>query len=448
MTSATNRTERLAKALKESRPDFTLHNARVFARSIIEAPEDAFGAKPLTYLPQDQSQSHMQRSNAVTPGNKEKDDRPADPASLTSRAADRAWNRLPHAATRPQLPENQTRQTAIESWPTTKFALGVDAKGDQASWSPAATHALAVIGQYTTGKTTLAQSLLDQARALGWIALHATVGPDETNNPRDNPGLLVSSPPFTVRKGSGTNTTGYNIVVEFAHRLLRHRRASRTSRTQPLPSSNIPLTDLGGTDVPVLIVLDEVDLILSYFKGSPGDQHWIMNAINEILTLGRELRVHIVLVANPRRRDWLLPGILADNIGSVVLAGQPDRETVRLLSRREAEFSLDLRGHCGRMALVQRQVNDAGDDVSEVSPFQAYIGGAKLSAVPGQYPRLALVTGQDPQAEKISFSVLNKLPDVLLDRQVGDRWEPDPEHRHLDLWGTDQLTTSTESGQT
>ncbi len=52
MSAATNRTERLAKALKDARPDFTLHNARVFSRAVIEAPDDVFGAKPLTFLPE------------------------------------------------------------------------------------------------------------------------------------------------------------------------------------------------------------------------------------------------------------------------------------------------------------------------------------------------------------------------------------------------------------
>ncbi|WP_071288669.1 hypothetical protein [Mycolicibacterium llatzerense] len=51
MSSATNRTELLAKALKKCRPDFSLHNARVFARAVIDAPDGVFGAKPLTFLP-------------------------------------------------------------------------------------------------------------------------------------------------------------------------------------------------------------------------------------------------------------------------------------------------------------------------------------------------------------------------------------------------------------
>ncbi|SKT51690.1 FtsK/SpoIIIE family [Mycobacteroides abscessus subsp. massiliense] len=53
MASATNRTEMLAKALIRARPDFTLHNARVFARTVIEAPENVFESKPLRFLPSD-----------------------------------------------------------------------------------------------------------------------------------------------------------------------------------------------------------------------------------------------------------------------------------------------------------------------------------------------------------------------------------------------------------
>lgn len=64
MAHATNRTEMLAKALKRAREDFSLHNARVFARSVIEAPSDVFAAKPLTFLPLDQSNSNPWRAAA------------------------------------------------------------------------------------------------------------------------------------------------------------------------------------------------------------------------------------------------------------------------------------------------------------------------------------------------------------------------------------------------
>ncbi|KXO93034.1 Uncharacterised protein (plasmid) [Tsukamurella tyrosinosolvens] len=64
MAHATNRTEMLAKALKRAREDFSLHNARAFARSVIEAPPDVFAAKPLTFLPLDQSNSTPWRAAA------------------------------------------------------------------------------------------------------------------------------------------------------------------------------------------------------------------------------------------------------------------------------------------------------------------------------------------------------------------------------------------------
>ncbi|KMV19614.1 hypothetical protein ACT17_06095 [Mycolicibacterium conceptionense] len=71
MAHATNRTEMLAKALKRAREDFSLHNARVFARSVIEAPPDVFAAKPLTFLPLDQSSSYRWRAAAESARNAE-----------------------------------------------------------------------------------------------------------------------------------------------------------------------------------------------------------------------------------------------------------------------------------------------------------------------------------------------------------------------------------------
>ncbi|MEN4465451.1 hypothetical protein ABFV47_14460 [Mycolicibacterium fortuitum] len=61
MASTTDRTERLVKALKAARPDFTLHTARVFAQAVIEAPDNIYAASPLTFLRgvTDESDNHQ-----------------------------------------------------------------------------------------------------------------------------------------------------------------------------------------------------------------------------------------------------------------------------------------------------------------------------------------------------------------------------------------------------
>lgn len=51
MSSNSDAITRTARALQNLRPDFTLTNAKTFARALASAPEGVFGEKPLAYLP-------------------------------------------------------------------------------------------------------------------------------------------------------------------------------------------------------------------------------------------------------------------------------------------------------------------------------------------------------------------------------------------------------------
>lgn len=339
MASPTNRTERLVKALKDSRPDFTLHNARVFARAVIEAPDGAFGEKPLSYLPREprgtdgdgSTKSELLRglwphddvsdvwANSgdgphaalcglggsgksfsvvtyvapgaeffrldsaasrkpvpVSPAAAQTGDLVVQPSGVSglylgsgrvfvagygtenegagsrnsagqvnptsgamhaagaleasspgvgTASRPRAWNRLAHEVVRPLLPANGTLRQAMDTWYDTEFVLGVDANGSDATWNPARSGGLAVIGRIGSGKSAVADSLLDQARARGWMTLHATSKSDGSPDPKETPGLVMSGTPYPPLSDASSN--GFNSVIAMASLIVRKRLNER-----------------------------------------------------------------------------------------------------------------------------------------------------------------------------------------------------------------------------
>lgn len=173
------------------------------------------------------------------------------------------------------------------------------------------------------------------------------------------------------------------------------------------------------------MVLDEIDSHLFRYRAAAAatDLDALTAALTEILSVGRELRVHVVMTSQTSMR---LPTEWVSLFSSVVLAGEPNRATTLELTgfERIPEARWAPRG---QMLLIK--------DSFSYKPFQAYISRSSLDVVPGQHPRLALdTTGFDLENAAIEYTELADMGVVLLDRQVKGRWEPDPERVHLDPW--------------
>ncbi len=527
MSSATNRTELLAKALKQCRPDFSLHNARVFARTVIDAPDGVFGAKPLRFLPGGQTvpaRTHEapivgtnidgplhvaarvrnaddvvvlpitfsvaeiyrppapEMGGAAAPvslaeaaigdlvfcadgtpglslGNgkmlvgdseidageqlasrllRRRDDGVGNDVPAAQPSTDRGSDRLarrenvastrPPAIPRPAVPENGTRRSAADRWHSTYFALGATEGGTPVSWWPRVAGPLAVVGPTGSGKSVVPESLLEQARAAGWMTLHATTA-RETRDPWDTPGLVASTVPWNGFGECGVNE--FSAVIELARRIIINRR----SRTFDEPSnSGSALLDRYAPDVPVLVVLEGIDTYLQQYRESAGTSEE-MSAVRDLLRLllqGHGDRIHVVLEAQRWAEE--LPDLWSLDLPSVVVAGMPEPALAKRIVG--VQFPDDLRRRPGRMTWVDRGVDSAGGELFTGRPFQAYSGGPKPRVVSGQYPRLALYAGGvdylGPRA--VGLHELAELPAVLLDREVHTRWEPDPRYSHLGPW--------------
>lgn len=481
MSSATNRTERLAKALMEARPDFTLHNARAFARGVIEAPEAVFGSKPLTIMPREDSsipglprvgEPHDTNNGAVqhvdsgaafyrpgtvggmpapippssavpgdlvvqqggTSGQYLGDGRMSPSARETATAIPGPVHDMhPSFVRRPPLPDNKTREQAIESWSATEFALGVDANGTQVCWQQSSAPSLAVVGRPGSGQTVVAKSALDQARAAGWMTLYATTAGDRTVDPKGIPGLVTSSS-LVSSIWSREKVNKVSVVIEIAHRILQHRRSAGLPGDAPATQSNGALLDAYGQDVPVLLVLDSIDAYRP--AGRPDDNPATVEgvcAVADILTHGFDHRIHVLVTSQVHWPEYL-PGLWTRSIPQVVLTGKPDMATTRPLGLNGSLIA-DIFNTRWQMTLIERMSDDGDRKAFAASPFQGYFGGPELRVVPGQYPRMALdITGIDVVNDVVDFYALTHLPDVLLDRHVNGRWEPDPKNSHLDVW--------------
>ncbi|OHU52341.1 hypothetical protein BKG82_18935 [Mycobacteroides chelonae] len=442
MSSATNRTERLAKALKDARPDFTLYNARVFARELIGSPEGVFGMKPLAILPREARSAPEIRPGVALPPATPVAAYAARPGDLVAQPGGEFAPYLgsgrvlvadgevsaatmgpdphmhPGVVRRPTLPDSKTREEAVESWPSTEFALGVDAAGSQVCWRPAATRSLAVVGRTGSGLTVLTESVLDQARAAGWMTLYASTIGRESFDPAGVPGLVSSSlGSYPADRNARVNE--YSAVIEIARRMLQHRRSRSIPGDVPEQWSGSSLLDARTRDVPILLVLDSIDAYR--LVGRPDAARGTVEAvwaITDILAHGFDHRIHVLVTSQLEWPEYL-PPLWTREIPEVVLTGKRDIATGRLLGLGDL-FTDDGQRLRGQMAIITRVPGDDSRKAFACSPFQGYFGGSELGVVPGQYPRLVLdTTAIAGTSGVVDFSALAQLPDVLLEETTG-----------------------------
>ncbi|WP_162625568.1 hypothetical protein [Mycolicibacterium llatzerense] len=539
MPAATNRTDRLVKALKESRPDFTLHNARIFARAVIDAPDGTYGAKPLVFLPRDPGAlsaavktadavvaelvdnrsegmpasadgapklllfdgrvvdfdaeaAEYQRLNAVDTAPvpiAAHDARPGDfvvrPEGMAlylgrdqvctighaeaekpaaARTAERSARpgerptqlnqdrRDPVAPPRrPHVPDNQTRENAIKHWRQTEFALGAD-NGAPIAWRPAAASSLAVIGQTGSGKNSVIDSILEQARAAGWMTLHASHTP---RDPLLTPGLIASTPPLQALRKNYDELNAYSEVIELARRIILGRSDPDQQKHWPAAGADESPLDIYNPQIPVLVALEGADTYLSEYKRQTDAAGLYsfdeMKAAEDVLRHGRDHRVHIVLDMQPSYVDPQLSDRWIRSVPAFVVASEMHGFVAQgLIGTREFQDD-DLLHTPGQMTWIEKRIvslpasknrqlssGSCNAITFDYKHFQAYSGGPDLAALPGQYSRLALdMTDAGTKNHTMTFSELAGQPHVLLDRQTDDgRWEPDPARTHCDAWAS------------
>lgn len=230
-----------------------------------------------------------------------------------------------------------------------------------------------------SGKSVVIRSWLEQFRAAGWQLIIADgMGIDYSGYfapHRENYNLPI---PGTVAVGIGATPRGvtYVAAITLAYQIMRER-------LQGSPEARIADPANWNNFTPVVLVLDEIKAMREKLGStlSTSDQQAVESMVTQILALGRELRVHVILSSHDARHTSV-PNTWKSNVAVTVCMGRPNELTLKYgfvdAAREAAKViaeAMDLRVR-GR-GIISRIDDNTG--IALVDEFQGY-----LSYAPGE----------------------------------------------------------------
>lgn len=282
---------------------------------------------------------------------------------------------IPKLVFPPPWPVVATAAEARSKYTGWEFMLGVSATGPVGVCPQKMPHVMC-IGESGSGKSVSVRSWLEQFRAAGWqLILADGKGPDYAGyfapQPNDN-NLPV---PGTVAVGLGSTPKGMGYVgaVTLAYQIMQERQngSMEAKIKDPDGWSNFP---------PVLLVMDEIKGMRSKWASAlpKADQEAVELMVNQILALGREMRVHVLLVSQDAR-VVSIPNTWKSNIPMSICLGRPRKLTLDYAFvdavRGKVKLITDamdpkIKGRCV-VASVDEKTGAA-----DVTEYQGYLGYA------------------------------------------------------------------------
>lgn len=231
-----------------------------------------------------------------------------------------------------------------------------------------------VIGETGSGKSVAVRSWLEQFRAMGWMHLLADgKGADYAGYfapNADDHGLPV---PGIVAVGLGASARGmaYVAAVVLAYQMMQERQEGSMQAKIDDPEN-------WNSFVPVLLVMDEIKGMREKWRNnlSKDEAKAVESMVTEITALGRELRVHVLMVSQDAR-DASIPGVWNSNLPLTISLGKPSDMTMSKAFEdsvkpkvRMVRESMDpeLKGRC-LIASV-----DPKTGAADALEYQGYIG--------------------------------------------------------------------------
>lgn len=326
-----------------------------------------------------------------------------------------------------------------------EFKVGESARGAVGVCMERMAH-IKVIGETGAGKSVAIRSFLEQFRAMGWmLILGDGKGADYAGYfapHRDDHGLPV---PGTVAVGLGSTARGMAYVgaIVLAYQILLERQESSIQAKIDDPEN-------WNSYTPVLLVLDEIKGMREKFKALGKETaSKIESMVTEITSLGRELRVHVMLISQDAR-DVSIPGVWNSNLPLTISLGKPSEMTVSKAFEdsvrskvRMIRESMDpnIKGRC-LIASV-----DPDNGAADATEYQGYLGYS-----PGEHwnnPKLPPNTKEHwiPFKEQVSERVprlytrqwfqINRKP--LAQIEAEENGEPDHGFINFDLFTVDEI---------
>lgn len=233
---------------------------------------------------------------------------------------------------------------------------------------------LKVIGETGSGKSVAVRSWLEQFRAMAWMLILAD------GKGADYAGYFAPSPddhglpvPGTVAVGLGATSRGMSYVaaIVLAYGIMQERQEGSLQAKIDDPEN-------WNSFIPVLLVMDEIKGMREKWRNilSKDDAKAVESMVTEITALGRELRVHVMVVSQDAR-DTSIPAVWGSNLPLSISLGKPSPMTVDKAFEdsvrpkvRMIRESMDP-DHKGRCLIASVDPKTGAADATE---YQGYIG--------------------------------------------------------------------------
>lgn len=294
-----------------------------------------------------------------------------DPRSDTFGASRKSG--IPKLCFSPMWPVISSVAEARKRYIGWEVKLGVAASGVVGVCMEAMAH-IKVIGETGAGKSVAIRSWLEQFRAMGWMLILADgKGADYAGYFAPHPEDHNLPVPGTVAVGLGSTTRGMAYVgaIVLAYQILQERQEGSLQ-------DKIDNPETWNSFTPVLLVMDEIKGMRMKWRNALGKDGAaaIEDMVTEITSLGRELRVHVMVISQDAR-DTSVPGVWCSNLPLTISLGKPNdmtvdkgfEDSVRPKVRMIRE-SMDpkLKGRC----LVASVHPDTG--AADATEYQGYLG--------------------------------------------------------------------------
>lgn len=254
-----------------------------------------------------------------------------------------------------------------------EMTLGPGEGGKMVTFKPQVFPHVAVIATSGGGKSVFLRACVEQMRAIGQTILGDGKGLDYATL-RDQPGVVA------IGRGSGAKGVEYIAAIELAFRIMQQRQNTAAERKAADPE--------GWEDVPpVFLILDELKSVLKKWSTELDKKSMkaIESKVNQILALGRQMRVHTYCASQDVYAESIPPSWLT-NIGMKISLGKPHHLTINKgfdesireeATRIAAGVDPNVRGR----GMIAGMDEDTG--TASVKSYQGFLSPSPGEATPG-----------------------------------------------------------------
>jgi hypothetical protein len=281
---------------------------------------------------------------------------------------------IPKLAFPPMWPVVHSAAEAKQRYIGWELKVGVTTGGQELGVCLERMAHVKVIGETGSGKSVAVRSWLEQFRAIGWMKILSDgKGADYAGYFAPNAGDHGLPVPGIVAVGLGSSARGmaYIAAVVLAYQMMQERQEGSMQAKIDDPEN-------WNSFVPVLLVMDEIKGMREKWRNnlSRDEARAVESMVTEITALGRELRVHVLLVSQDAR-DASIPGVWNSNLPLTISLGKPSDMTMSKAFEdsvkpkvRMVRESMDpeLKGRC-LIASV-----DPKTGAADALEYQGYIG--------------------------------------------------------------------------